>query len=393
MKILMVHNYYRQRGGEDISFEAEASLLESKGHKVLRYTKDNNGTKNMNYFSLISKIIWNKEVYSELRKIIKKEKPDIVHFQNTFAIISPSAYYAAKAEGIPVVKSVRNYRLFCPSSTGFFRKGKICENCLGKAIPWSGIVHSCYRSSRLASAALVTILIFHRFMRTLKRKVDVYIANTEFSKKKFVQGGLSSKKILVKPNFFELDSNKTSSRGDYAVFVGRLSNEKGLFTLLEAWKNLRHIPLKIVGDGPLLDKVNDFVKDNALGNVEIKGYKSEKKVSDLIEKARFLIFPSEWYETFGRVIVEAFAYGIPVIASRLGAMAEIIKDKQTGLQFTPGSSKDLAAKVEWAWTHKKEMKDISKKARKDFENKYTSEKNYEQLIKIYKLAIANNSRK
>jgi glycosyltransferase involved in cell wall biosynthesis len=385
----MVHNYYQQKAGEDLSFEAESKLLKDHGHKVIKYTKHNNQIKNMNSIDLFRKMVWNKKTYNDLCRIIQKEKPDIVHFQNTFPLISPSAYYAAKAEGIPIIQSLRNYRLFCPAAT-FSRNGQICEKCSKKSFFWS-IIHGCYHNSRIKTGALTTMLVIHHFMKTWQKKVDVYIANTKFSKKKFIQGGLSAKKIFIKPNFVDSDPEIQKNKGNYALFIGRLSPEKGIFTMLRAWKSLKNIPLKIIGTGPIKRDVEKFIQQNKLKNIELVGYCPKEKVFSYIKKSRFLIFPSEWYETFGRTIIEAFACSIPIIISRLGAMKEIVKDNYTGLNFEPGNAKDLVEKIKWAWTHKKDMQRMGENARKDYEEKYTPKKNYKQLMKIYQFAINNEN--
>src|SRR5215218_10268668 len=260
MKILLIHNEYQQPGGEDQVFAAEAKLLEDNGQRVLRYSVHNDQVAGMNLMTLAASTIWNRSSYHELRAVIHKERPQVAHFHNTLPLISPAGYYAAKAERVPVVQTLHNYRLLCPNAL-FFRDGHVCEDCQGKFVPWPGVLHACYRGSRPASAVVAAMLTTHRALRTWTEQVDVYIATTEFAREKFVQGGLPVEKLVVKPNFLHPAPTPGKVQGDYALFVGRLSPEKGIGTLLAAWKRLRtRIPLKIVGDGPLAEEVANATK-------------------------------------------------------------------------------------------------------------------------------------
>jgi len=388
MNVLFVHNRYIQPGGEDAVFEAEVSLLRKNKHKVSIFIEDNSKLKKINPLKVAIETIWSKNSLTEIQKLIKKEKPNVVHFHNTFLRISPSAYYACKDAGIPVVQTLHNYRLICPGAL-LFRKRKVCEQCVGKAIPWPGVLHGCWRNSRAGTALVTTMLAVHRLLKTWTEKVDIYIALTEFARKKFIEGGLPAEKIVVKPNFVEPDPGaKDYKIGNYVLFVGRLSQEKGLFTLLKAWKLVKNIPLKIVGDGSLRESLENFVnRANLSKKVEFLGRCSRKEVIQLMHKARFLVFPSEWYECFPMTIAEAFACGLPVVASRLGAMAEIVENGRTGLHFNTGDPEDLATKVEWAWTHPQEIAEMGCEARREYEAKYTAERNYEILMEIYRKAI------
>src|SRR5215212_4268687 len=251
MKILLAHNEYQQPGGEDQIFRSEAALLEAHGHQVLRYAAHNDRVAGMNPVALAGSTVWNRASYRELQSMIRRERPQVAHFHNTLPLISPAGYYAAKAEGVPVVQTLHNYRLLCPNAL-FFRDGHVCEDCQGKLVPWPGVLHACYRESRPASAAMAAMLTTHRALQTWTEQVDVYIATTEFAREKFVQGGLPAEQLVVKPNFLHPAPSPGQVRGDFALFVGRLSPEKGVGTLLETWKRSRvRVPLKIVGDGPL----------------------------------------------------------------------------------------------------------------------------------------------
>ncbi|OKH37916.1 glycosyl transferase family 1 [[Phormidium ambiguum] IAM M-71] len=383
MRILSVHNRYQIRGGEDESREAEERLLREMNHTVEVYEEDNERVASINPLQMAFRTVWSMDAYQTVKQRLASQPYDLIHVQNFFPLISPSVHYAAKAVGVPVVQTLRNYRLLCANAL-FFREGRVCEDCLGKPIPWPGIVHSCYRDNRMASSAVVTMLTAHRMMRTWQNQVDIFITLTEFARQKFIEGGFPAEKIVVKPNFVHPDPGVGEGRGGYALYVGRLSVEKGLDTLLTAWEKLEgKIPLKIIGDGPLADRVADLAA--RLPQVEWLGRKPLKEVYELIGEAMILIFPSEWYETFGRVAVEGFAKGTPAIAANIGAIAELVEHGRTGLHFQPGNSTDLAAKVEWILQHQKELTQMRHEARAEFETKYTAEKNYKRLMEIYSL--------
>ncbi|WP_342745952.1 glycosyltransferase family 4 protein [Brunnivagina elsteri] len=385
----MAHNYYQQTGGEEQVFLAECNLLENYGHQVYRYILNNDQIETTPPLELLGKTIWNRDVYREMRSLIQQHHIQIVHFHNTFPLISPAAYYAAKAEGAGVVQTFHNYRLLCPNAL-FLRDGKICEDCLGKAIPWQGIEHNCYRGSKSASAAVVTMLTTHRLLQTWNRQVDAYIALTDFARDKFIQGGLSPEKVFVKPNFVDLDPGVGEGKGGYALFVGRLSVEKGIDVLLDAWAQIgTKIPLKILGDGLLASEVSKATKN--LPGIEWLGRRPMDDVYALMQNAQFLIFPSKWYEGLPRTLIESFACGTPVIAANLGAMSSFVTPYETGLHFQPGNSDDLVTQVEWAIAHPELLSNMRHKARTDFEVKYTPENNYWQMLDIYRLAIGERS--
>jgi glycosyltransferase involved in cell wall biosynthesis len=385
MKVLAVHNRYQQPGGEDQVFLAETTLLESYGHRVVRYSTHNDRVAGMNRLALAGNTLWNSSTYRELRALIRQERPHVAHFHNTFPLVSPAGYYAAKAEGVPVVQTLHNYRLLCPNAL-FFRDGRVCEDCMGKVIPWPGVVHKCYRGSRAASGLVTAMLTTHRVLRTWTEMVDAYVALTEFARRKFVEGGLPAEKMVVKPNFVYPDPGPGEGRGGYALFVGRLSPEKGVGTLLAAWERLdRPVPLKVVGDGPLREQVVEAPDRHPC--VEYLGYRPAEEVHGLMKEASMLVFPSEWYETFGRVAAEAFATATPVIAADIGAIAELVEHGHTGLRFRPGDPEDLAAQVGWFLSHPEEHARMRREARAEFEAKYTAERNHQMMMEIYESAL------
>jgi glycosyltransferase involved in cell wall biosynthesis len=254
---------------------------------------------------------------------------------------------------------------------------------MGQPIPWPGVVHGCYRESQIASAGVAAMLTVHRLLKTWTNAVDIYIALTQFAKDKFVQGGLSADKIAVKPNFVDPDPGVGTGTGGYALYVGRLSVEKGLDTLLAAWEKLSvALPLKIVGDGPLAEEV--MAATGRSPQIEWLGRRPTSEVYDLMGAATLLIFPSKWYETFGRVAVEAFAKGTPAIGANIGAIAELIEPGRTGFLFRPGESDDLAAKIEWAIAHPQQLAQMRRESRLEFETKYAAPQNYDRLMEIYR---------
>jgi glycosyltransferase involved in cell wall biosynthesis len=381
MKIVQAHNYYQQHGGEDTVFESEAALLATYGHTIIQYSRNNSEIGSAGSLSLALNTVWSRASYRAIRILLQRERPDVLHVHNTLPLISPAVFHAAHAENTPVVLTLHNYRLLCPSGL-LLREGKICEQCAGRSLAWPGVFHACYRDSTAASAAVATLLTTHRLLGTWTSRVDTYIALTEFARNKFIEGGLPASRIVVKPNFHFPDPVQGEHRGGYGLFAGRLSREKGLHTLLSAWKSVRG-SLKIVGAGPDASLLSRCTNERVL----ILGMQQKDRVLALMQNADYLVFPSLWYEGFPLTIVEAFATGLPVIASRLGSAAEIVDDGRTGLHFDPGDADDLAAKVNWAIDHPEEMRVMGFQARAEYELKYTASKNYEMLISIYENAI------
>jgi glycosyltransferase involved in cell wall biosynthesis len=386
MRILQIHNFYLRSGGEDFAFNSEAELLRSRGNEVIQYTINNNLIKNISKVKLLFKTIWNIRTYKEIEKLIISIQPDICHFHNTFPVISPSAYYACVKHNVPVIQTLHNYRLICPSAI-LFRDGHICEDCLGKFFPWPGILHKCYHDSHGQTSVIALMLAIHKVLHTWSNNVSQFIALSEFSKNKFTNGGLNPAKIKVSPNFIIKDPGKKRDIGTNAIFVGRLSQEKGLVTLIEAWKYIHDIPLKIIGEGPMMNILIDLVEKNSLKNIELLGHLSHQEVIWQMKNARTLIFPSECYENFPLTIIEAYACGLPVIASRLGVMKSIVLDGRTGLLFNPNDPQDLDKKILSCWYDGSKLKQMGEEARIEYTKKYSGEKKYSSLLSIYTQAI------
>jgi glycosyltransferase involved in cell wall biosynthesis len=400
VKIILVHCHYQQHGGEDVVFEQERQLLERAGHQVVVFLRSNfevDSYPGVKRLVLIQKAVWNDGARKDFAEVLRAERPDLVHVHNTWIMISPSIYSACREAGVPVVQTLHNYRLLCPVGT-LFRDGKVCEECVDHTL-WRSVRNGCYRDSRAETAAVGLMLAVHRARHTWERDVTSYIVLTEFARKKFLNGGLPAEKMFVKPNFVYPDplpqagngNYESADEGNYAIFAGRLSPERRVSTLLDAWTRLRsRIPLVIVGGGEQRDQLQKKAIGDQLDMVKFTGLLAHDKTIAAIRGARFLIFSSEWYETFGLTMVEAFACGIPVICSRMGAMQEIVDEGRTGLYFMPGDGKDLAEKVEWAWNHPERMREMGNEARREYETKYTAERNYPLLMEIYQNVVARH---
>ncbi|BCS80361.1 glycosyltransferase family 4 protein [Anaerocellum diazotrophicum] len=342
MKVLLVHEFYRQYGGEDRVFEQEKRLLRENGIEVYEYTFHNSDISLFQLPFLVKNMIFNRKTYKDVKRIVRENKIDVVHCHNIFPYISPSVYVAAKESGAKVIQTLHNYRFICPNSTFYdYKKNKICTKCLDKGII-NAITSDCtYDWMRNVVLALVNT-IYKR--KNIFDHVDKFIALTNFSKNIFVKFGIPAEKIAVKPNFiFEEDIKPVYEKEDYIIFVGRLSYEKGIMTLLQAMKELNdEVKLLIVGDGPLRDEVIKFIQKNNLKNTKYLGPQKREKVLELIGKAKFLVFPSLWFEGFPMVLLEAFSVGTPVLASNLGGIPEIVEEGVNGRLFDPCEKNNIA---------------------------------------------------
>ncbi|MPZ19213.1 MAG: glycosyltransferase [Luteitalea sp.] len=378
MKIVLLHNHYQQAGGEDNVFSTEATLLEAHGHEVRRHSVHNDAIDDMRRLAVARATLWNRDSYARLRALFREESPEIAHFHNTFPLISPAAYYAARAEGVPVVQTLHNYRLMCPNAL-LYRDGHVCHDCVGRRVAWPAVVHACYRASRPATAVTTAMLALHRMLGTWREAVTTYIALTEFAKQQFVAGGLPTDRIVVKPNAVSEDPLPGDHAGEFALFIGRLSTEKGLDVLLSAWRQLRSsLKLVIVGSGPL-----DALAQGSPANVEWLGHVPRARVLELMRQATFLVFPSTVYEGFPMTLLEALATGLPVIVSGHGSLAEIVPDGVAGLHVRPGDAFGLAATIRWALAHRLELARMGSRGRALFLSKYTAEQNYAMLAATY----------
>jgi glycosyltransferase involved in cell wall biosynthesis len=382
MKVLMLHNRYLIPGGEDQSTAAEVALLRDYGHEVELLEQDNRDIEQLGKVRTATGTVWSSVSYKRIHQHLSTGRFDVMHVQNFFPLWSPSVYYAAAKCKVPVVQTLRNYRLMCVNAT-FYRDHRVCEDCLGKIAPWSGIVHACYRNSRAGSAVLAGMVGVHKLLGTWKHKIQKYIALTEFARDKYIAGGFPQDKIVVKPNFVHPSPEPGSGGGGYALFVGRLSEEKGIATMIRAWKTASDpIKLKIVGDGPLTELVSQAAAESS--SIEYLGRRNSAEVFDLLRAAEFLVFPSEWYEGMPRTVIEAFAVGTPVLASNLGATASMVVPDKTGFHFIPGNAADLQHQVEHCSRHLEHVRSMRTQARAEFVAKYTGSANAGLLLEIYR---------
>ena len=385
MKILQVHNFYRRPGGEDAVVAAERGLLQSHGHQVVQYLKHNSEVKQLSGLQLTQKAFFNVEAEREVQDLLDRELPDLIHAHNTFPLISPAVYFAAARARIPVIQTLHNFRLLCPSAT-LFRAGRICEDCVGH-VPYPAVLHGCYRGNRAVSAVTGGMITAHRALGTWSDRIHTYIALSEFSRAKFIQGGLPAGKIAVKSNFLPQDPGPGDGSGGYAFFAGRLSPEKGLGVLLNAWERLRlPIPLKIAGDGELMSWLQQQAA--RAPNVEVLGHRDPREVLQLIKQAALLIMPSEWYEAgVPLTIIEAFGCGTPVVTSDLPSMDNIVVNGVNGYQFAMGCPDALADQMENLWRAPQSLIQMRQSARATYEYNFSPDINYSLLREIYQRAM------
>jgi glycosyltransferase involved in cell wall biosynthesis len=392
MKVLLCHTYYLQRGGEDCCFEEERDLLRAHGHEVVEYVRRNDELMKLKPLAIAATTLWNRRVVREFRALVKREQPAVVHSTNTFPMISPAVCHAAHNAGAPVVQALHNYRWLCAGAY-LMRDGVPCEDCVGRRIPWPAIRHRCYRGSAAASSVVAGMQVVHRTLGNWMSKVDAFFTLTEFARQRFIAGGFPAERLHVKSNSVSPDPAEGSGDGGYVAFVSRLSPEKGVTTLLEAWRRDASLPpLVIVGDGPLAEQV----KAAAVGDrrIQWRGQLPLEEVHRVIGEATALVMPSVWYETFGRTIAEAFATGTPAIVSRLGAMAELVEDGRTGWHFKPGDAGDLAEKIRRLQAlPAAELDAMRCAARSEYERRFTPARNYARLMEIYGIARVEAERR
>ena len=397
MKILIIHNFYLKKGGEDTTVFNEKKILEENGHLVYLYAKSNEEFKKGNLFERIFKIFeifFSFTTYRELKKIIKKFKPDIIHIHNIFLRISPSVYFIAKKYNIPVVQTLHNYRFLCLNGLFLLNNGRICEKCKNGNFIY-GVINRCYRNSFLQSLIISLIIFIHRkIFKTFSKKIDIFISPSNFLKHK-MKGtkDFGKVKIIVKPHFVEVKKDIDIEKfEDYVLYLGRISKEKGILTLVEAFEKIDNFRLVIAGDGPLVEEVKEIIQRQKLNNVSFTGYLNGDKKDSILRKASVTVLPSEGYENMPYSILESFAYGVPVIASCIGGLRELVIDGCNGLLFEPGNVEDLTYKIEKLSKNKDLLLEMRKNTYKTASERFSETVGYENIIAIYRSLIGDGEK-
>jgi glycosyltransferase involved in cell wall biosynthesis len=384
MKILLLHNRYLQRGGEDVCVDAHQRILQTRGHHVRLMEADNSVISGrlaeaMTAINAVYARKWKQLLAAEMAAF----HPDVVHIHNTFPLLSPAVIMGCKEASVPVVHTFHNYRLCCPAGL-LFRCGRVCEACLGRRFSWPGVLYGCYRGSRAATTAVSVAYGVHRWLHTYSCHLDAAIALTQFAKSKLVRAGIPSAKVVVIPNWLEPDPGVGSGEGGYFLFVGRISEEKGVRTLLRAWDSLHsRAPLLIAGTGPLQGSLRASSPPGVIWLLQ----QTPDEVIRLMQQATALILPSECFENFPRTAVEAFSVGTPIIASRLGSLQEIVEDRATGLHFSPGDSGELAEAATWLLDHPSSRREMRAAARAQYEHRYSADRVFPMLLQAYHRAV------
>ena len=382
-RVLQVHTRYRLAGGEDQVVEAERRLLEEAGVEVHQIIFDNAALREsrslVGDIRLAGSAIWSRAAERRVRAAIVAHRPQVMHVHNTFPAASPSVYAAAVARGVPIVQTLHNYRFVCPAAT-VFRDGRACTDCVGRAVPWPAVVHACVRGSHSQSLVAASTLAVHRLRGTFSGGIDRYLALTSFQRGLMIQGGLPAQRIRIVPNFIEPDPGMGADDREGVLFVGRLSIEKGVAVLLQAASSLVPATVSVVGSGPLAKAVRQA---GAAGHLTYISSVSRASVMERLRHAIALVVPSIWFEGFPLVVIEAFASGTPVIASRIGSLAELIEDGTTGLFAEPNNASDLADRMRWATNHPLEMRAMGANARIRYETRFRGAMHLSALLEAY----------
>ena len=388
-RILQIHNFYQIPGGEDVVVRNEKRLLEEHGHKVYTYYRSNSELAKK---GIVGKLflpftaVFSLKTYREVKKLIRENQIDIVHVHNTLTMVSPSVFYAAFRCKVPVVQTLHNCRMLCPAGS-FFRDNVICEECVQHGMGCA-IRHKCYRNSKLQSFVSAAILQIHRFVGTYRR-VN-FICLTEFNRKKLLESLDTKKEIVnpervyIKPNFTfaeEIVPNEVRSDEEYFLFAGRVEALKGIDIAVRAFEKLPDKKLYVAGNGPMMEEMQRYVREHHMENVKFLGYLQKDEMSEKFYQAKAVIMTSQCYEAFAMTIAEAYSYGVPVIAGRVGNMDGMVQDGITGVKFTYNSAEDLADKI--SAFDAMDLSVLKKNARAFYAERLRPEDNYQKLIRIY----------
>jgi glycosyltransferase involved in cell wall biosynthesis len=388
--VLQVHNVYTQPGGEDAIADAEAALLRAAGHEVTAMRVQNpEGA--VHAARALAAAPWNPTRYRAMRRTVRECRPDVAHVHNTWFALTPAVLTALRAERVPVVMTLQNYRLLCVNAF-LFRDGRVCTDCVGTH-PWHGVQHACYRDSRPQSAIAAATITTNRALRTWDH-VDRFVAPSRFVRQVFIDAGVAADRITVKPNTVSDPGPRPAppSTANEVVYAGRLSPEKGVDTLLAGWAKaggtVAGMELVVVGEGPQRGELERM----AVAGVRFTGWLAADDLQALLLRARALVFPSVWWENFGRVIIEAMAAGLPVMASDIATPAEVVAPLGAGWLVPPGDAPAWAA-------HLARLGDDSfvdaggAAARAAFESEFAPDVGLDRLLAVYASVVgaAQNS--
>jgi glycosyltransferase involved in cell wall biosynthesis len=388
MRILIAHNRYQQPGAEDQVFTAEADLLAEHGHEVYRYELHNDSIKSTGKFRVARNTMWNPQSAKSVRRLVRDNRIKVAHFHNIFPVMSPSVYSAARDEGAAVVQTLHNFRLICPGNT-MYRDHHLCSDCVGKSLLWPSVLHACYRGDRKATTVSAAMLAYHRAKGTWSNTIDAYVALSEFNRALFSRAGFADTSIFVKPNFLRSDPGPGTRKRTGALFIGRLIPEKGVSTLLAAWKGIgAKLPLTIFGDGPLRDEVASAAGSSG-GSIRWLGWRSRGDVDEALGVASVVISPSVWIEAGPLSVIESFARGTPVIASRLGSLAEFVRPDVSGYLFNPGDPVSLINAVQTFLSRPDRGSTMGEAARRIFIDTYSAGPAYKNMLALYAFALRN----
>jgi glycosyltransferase involved in cell wall biosynthesis len=383
MRILIAHNHYQQHGGEDAVFANESTLLERAGHDVHRYEIHNDTISGLPAKAQVFlKAPYSSSARRRFEDALDAVKPDVVHVHNYFPLMTPAVFFACSARNIPVVHTLHNFRMMCANAL-LLREGKVCEKCVTGSPYWA-VVHRCYRESTVGSLAVARMIGAQRRWKTWHEQVSLFIVPSRFARAKFIEAGVPENRISIKPNFIPdpgVHNQVLSKQRTGVLYVGRLSQEKGLRTLIEAWRDLT-IPLRIAGDGPQMDELRDTAPDS----VALLGRLTSEQVYAEMARAALLVMPSNCFEGLPVTLIEALACGLPVAASRIGALQEVVLEGKTGRTFEPGNAIDLTRTMRSMLADPDGLADMSRAARTCYEENYTAATNLEMLLAIYRKA-------
>ena len=385
MRVLIVHGAYQQFGGEDSVVRAERELLERHGDEVLLYTRHNDEIKQFSAFekaSFFPQTVYSWKSSGEIADVVRSFQPDVAFLHNVFPLLSPSVYHKLPSLGVPAVQVLHNFRPFCPNGF-YYTQGQICEACRGGNY-LNAIRKRCYKDS-YALSGLYALTLGSNRLAGMVDKIAGFICLTEFFKIKMQEAGVPDSKLFVRPNFVyapPLTAN-TSGAGNYALYMGRLSPEKGCWTLIHAFEQMPQVALKILGTGPVEQELKDYVSAKGLANIQFLGFKSGDEKWQLLRNSLCLVVPSEWYENFPVTVLEAYMASKPVVASRMGGLPYIVEDGKSGLLFESGKVGELVQKIQQLVNDPAGAVRMGACGRRFSETKYGPEQGYSNLMKVF----------